>query len=78
MDKASKEFQRLKWEQLRKSVNGLINKYVGYIHISLTSPELTSPGLTSPHLDSEVDIAQPSPLTTLALPSTTRLILALG
>lgn len=26
MDKASKEYQRLKWEQLRKGINGLVNK----------------------------------------------------
>jgi pre-mRNA-splicing factor CWC22 len=26
MDKSSKEYQRLKWEQLRKGINGLVNK----------------------------------------------------
>ena len=26
MDRNSKEYQRLKWEQLRKGINGLINK----------------------------------------------------
>ena len=39
MDKTSKEFQRLKWEQLRKSVNGLINKMnVG--NLKLLVPDL--------------------------------------
>lgn len=39
MDKQSKEFQRLKWEQLRKSVNGLINK-VNIANIKELIPEL--------------------------------------
>lgn len=39
MDKSSKEYQKLKWEQLRKSVNGFINK-INIANIKEMIPEL--------------------------------------